>query len=62
MAAQRRTKTKGQITIEYIVLYAIVVALVLAGFKAFVTRAREHGEEYFKDVNKGINANTESFN
>lgn len=55
-------KRTAQSSIEYMILYAIVVAVVLVGFRAFLTRTKDHGEEYYNHVADEINTGTEAFN
>ncbi len=51
------TKRRAQTAIEYLLLLAVVVAIVLVGFKYLVPQSRDASEEFYNKAAIGILGN-----
>ena len=50
----KATAHQAQTIVEYLLLLAVVVAIILVGFKKFVPKAGMHSELYYNRVSLGI--------
>ena len=50
----KTSKIQGQSAVEYMMLLAIVVVVVLVGFKSFMPRVGRAANTYFNTVSNGI--------
>ena len=51
---KRTPPNNGQQALEYVLLLAIVVAIVLFGFKKYIPTTRDSSELYYNKVTVGI--------
>ena len=49
-----KTKDSGQTALEYMILFAIVAAVVVAGFKTLLPQVRNSSEGYYNSVTRVI--------
>ncbi len=53
-AQVKRSSQKAQAAVEYMLLLAVVVSIVIVGFKKFMPRAYNSSETYYNNVSDGI--------